>query len=224
MPWKITSLVRACPQLVELMLARRQPLPTLCRRFNVSRKTACQWRARFRQRGVLGRRDRSRRPRRSPQHRAAFWHTAVRQWHRRRAHWGAKKIRRRLRQLFPRRRVPAPGWTRPTRFNQVGTVDFKGWFRTADGQRQEPLTVRARFRRFGLCLRLLPSQDDARGRWGCRGCQSGGWAWASASSSPAGRGRVITRRTSSSMVVTNGRSWRRAGRTGKACHGVRRAG
>lgn len=193
MPWKITSLVRARQQLVELMLARRQPLQTLCRRFNVSRKTAYKWRARFRQRGVLGLRDRSRRPRRSPRRLAAFWLQAIRRWHRDRPHWGPRKIRHRLRQIFPRRRVPCvrslqrclqrwarrtprlrrarkgprlpvPGLTRPTRSNQVWTVDFKGWFRTADGQRQEPLTVRDLFSRFGLCVRLLPSQDDTQVR------------------------------------------------------------
>jgi hypothetical protein len=43
-------------------------------------------------------------------------------------------------------------------------VDFKGWFRTADGQRQEPLTVRDLFSRYGLCLRLLPNQDDRQVR------------------------------------------------------------
>jgi len=193
MPWKITSLVRARQQLVELMLARRQTIQTLCRRFNVSRKTAYKWRARFRQRGVLGLRDHSRRPRRSPRRLAATWVKVIRQWHRRRSHWGPKKIRHRLRQIFPRRcvpcarsiqrclqrwqrgtprprrarkgpRLPTPGLTRPTRPNQVWTVDFKGWFRTADGQRQEPLTVRDLFSRFGLCVRLLPSQDDARVR------------------------------------------------------------
>jgi len=56
--------------------------------------------------------------------------------------------------------VPHPGLTVPTRPNQVWTVDFKGWFRTVDGMRQEPLTVRDLFSRYGLCLRLLPNQDD----------------------------------------------------------------
>ena len=102
---------------------------------------------------------------------------------------GAKKIHWRLRRDFPQMRVPcartihrwlgrlellrAPrrrarrgptlpysGLTAATRPNQVWTVDFKGWFRTADGQRQEPLTVRDLFSRYGLCLRLLPNQDD----------------------------------------------------------------
>jgi hypothetical protein len=45
------------------------------------------------------------------------------------------------------------------RSNQVWTVDFKGWFRTQDGQRIEPLTVRDLFSRYGLCIRLLKDQS-----------------------------------------------------------------
>jgi putative transposase len=197
MPWKIISLVRARQQLVELMLARRQTLQTLCRRFGVSRKTAYKWLARFRRRGVSGLRDRSRRPQGSPRRLSSFWVKAIAQWRRRRPHWGARKIRHRLRQSFPRRRVPcarsihrclqrlgyvrphsrrarkgpllpAPGLTQPLRPNHVWTVDFKGWFRTSDGQRQEPLTVRDLFSRYGLCVRLLPNQDDPRVRQVCQ--------------------------------------------------------
>lgn len=39
-------------------------------------------------------------------------------------------------------------------------MDFKGWFRTDDGIRQEPLAVRDLFSRYGLCLRLLANQED----------------------------------------------------------------
>jgi hypothetical protein len=38
-------------------------------------------------------------------------------------------------------------------------VDFKGWFRTQDGQRVEPLTVRDMFSRYLLCARLLKVQN-----------------------------------------------------------------
>jgi len=38
-------------------------------------------------------------------------------------------------------------------------VDFKGWFRTADGRRIEPLTVRDLFSRYILASRLLPDQQ-----------------------------------------------------------------
>jgi transposase InsO family protein len=40
-------------------------------------------------------------------------------------------------------------------------VDFKGWFRTRDGRRCEPLTVRDVFSRFVLTAALLPNQSDA---------------------------------------------------------------
>jgi len=45
------------------------------------------------------------------------------------------------------------------RSNQVWTVDFKGWFRTQDGQRVEPLTVRDMFSRYLLGARLLKVQN-----------------------------------------------------------------
>jgi putative transposase len=189
MPWKIVSLVRARQQLVELMLARRHTLPTLCRRFGVSRKTAYKWRARYRRHGLAGLRDRSRRPARSPRKLPSPWIRVIKRYRRQRPHWGAKKLHRRWQKEFPRQRLPSvrtihrwlqqlglvrprprrarpgpllptPGLTRARRSNHVWTVDFKGWYRTADGQRQEPLTVRDLFSRYGLSLRLLPSQDD----------------------------------------------------------------
>ena len=41
--------------------------------------------------------------------------------------------------------------------NDVWTVDFKGWWRTRDGKRFEPLTVRDAFSRYVLCLEMLGS-------------------------------------------------------------------
>ena len=193
MPWKIISLARARQKLVEAILARHHPIQTLARRFGVSRKTAYKWLHRFRRQGTAGLGNRSRQPIASPQRLSATWVRRILHCRRHRPHWGAKKIRQRLRQLFPRHRLPcvrsihrclqrhqkvrrrcrrarkgpwlpAPGLTPARRPNQVWTVDFKGWFRTADGQRQEPLTVRDLFSRYGLCLRLLPNQDDAGAR------------------------------------------------------------
>ena len=48
--------------------------------------------------------------------------------------------------------------TQPKSPNEVWTIDFKGWFRTGDGQRVEPLTVRDLFSRYGLGVRVLRSQ------------------------------------------------------------------
>ena len=49
------------------------------------------------------------------------------------------------------------GLTGAKRSNAVWTVDFKGWWRTADGQRVDPLTVRDMFSRYVLAAWLLPA-------------------------------------------------------------------
>ena len=189
MPWKAFTLLKVRQRLIEAVLARHHPVQDLCARFGVSRKTAYKWLNRFRQRGLAGLRDQSRRPRRSPTRLAARWVQLIERKRRARSHWGAKKIHQRLRREYPRRHLPCvrtiqrwlgrAGWVGPRpkgarrgpgvrhpglrvarRPNQVWTVDFKGWFRTEDGVRQEPLTVRDLFSRHGLCVKLLPSQDD----------------------------------------------------------------
>jgi transposase InsO family protein len=63
-----------------------------------------------------------------------------------------RKPRRRLRVVFRERQeleVNGP--------NDVWTVDFKGWWRTLNGRRFEPLTVRDAFSRCVLCLQMLGS-------------------------------------------------------------------
>jgi putative transposase len=193
MPWKTPSLISGREHFALAALRADQCFAALCRQFGISRKTGYKWLARFRTSGVAGLRDQSRRPQRHPHQIAARWQRAVRALRKARPHWGAKKIRARLRVLHPRVRLPSvrtidrwllaqgkrgrrarragrgpvlpyPGLTTPRRRHQVWTVDFKGWFRTADGQRQEPLTVREAKGRFLLELRLLPDQSDAATR------------------------------------------------------------
>lgn len=189
MPWKTSSLLKVRQQLAEAMLARHYTVQKLSTRFGVSRQTAYKWLRRYRQRGLGGLRDQSRQPRHSPRQLSPRWLAALQRVRRARPHWGGKKIHHQLRREHPRRHLPCVrslqrwlqrlGWVRPRlkrarrgppvphpgltvarRPNQVWTVDFKGWFRTQDGIRQEPLTVRDLFSRYGLCLQLLPNQDD----------------------------------------------------------------
>jgi hypothetical protein len=47
--------------------------------------------------------------------------------------------------------------------NDVWTADFKGWFRTTDGTRCDPLTVTDAFSRFVLCCRIVaPTERGVR--------------------------------------------------------------
>ena len=170
---------------MEAILQREEPVGVLAQRFGLSRKTAYKWTTRYVQFGASGLEDRSRAPKTPPRLPSAITQSivALRHTH---PTWGARKLCALLRrQLAPaavpcertiarcladcglqRRRVhrarpgPAlarPDWHLPLRPNDVWTVDFKGAFRTADGQRCEPLTVRDLFSRMVLAIEILPN-------------------------------------------------------------------
>jgi transposase InsO family protein len=69
------------------------------------------------------------------------------------------RARRRARQ-----RHDAGVLTPATRPNQVWTVDYKGWFRTRDGQRCDPLTIADLYSRYVLAVRAVtePSYGPTR--------------------------------------------------------------
>src|SRR5260221_9628290 len=66
MPWKVKTMLESRRELVELALRAGSNMSELCRRFGVSRKTAYKWLRRYREGGVLGLEDHSRRPRCCP--------------------------------------------------------------------------------------------------------------------------------------------------------------
>ena len=187
MSWKqILSLGRRL-RFAKLALKAQQSMSRLCRLFNISRRTGYKWRRRFEAEGTRGLRERSHRPHRSPHQLSTRWLVPVRQLHRRHRRWGSRKLAAALRRANPRQRVPSartidywlqglglkrrrlrrsrrgPELPRQVlslarRSNQVWTVDFKGWFRTGDGKRAEPLTVRDLFSRYLLEVRVLADQ------------------------------------------------------------------
>lgn len=190
MPWKISSALGERLRFVRAVLKHHQAFAVVCLGFGISRPTGYKWLHRFQQEGRTGLRNQSRRPRSSPQRLSRFWRRVIQRLRRRRRHWGAKKIHARLQHQFPRRRRPAvrtiAKWlprlcprprrhrhtrrgprlirsplTQPTTPNHVWTVDFKGDFRTADGARCFPLTVRDLFSRLVLAVRILPHQRHA---------------------------------------------------------------
>lgn len=173
---------------VKAALQAQESLSQLCRNFGWSRKRGYKWKQRFQAQGLAGLRDQNRRPARSPRRVTTHWLDRIRRLRRVHRRWGARKLAARLGHIYPRQRVPAARtigkWLRrlkltgssrrrtprgpwlprraltvAQRSNQVWTVDFKGWFRTQNGQRVEPLTVRDLFSRYVLAVRLLPDQS-----------------------------------------------------------------
>lgn len=169
----------------EFVLKAKAPganISELCRDYDVSRKTGYKWLGRFDAGGLEALADMTRRPGRSVE---TSGEVVLRIQELRRAHprWGPKKIRVLLQRLFPGEQVPSvktvqrilvrlgePRLRRPRRAtevvrptpqhdvsapNDLWTVDFKGWWRTRDGSRCEPLTVRDAFSRFVFTVTLV---------------------------------------------------------------------
>lgn len=170
---------------MKTLLREEKSLQSCCRLFGISRKTAYKWKQRFLEEGRLGLRDRSRRPQNIPRRLTGQWLERIKHGRKKHPDWGPKKLRahflrqrgnapgvrtiarwlKRLHLTEPQRRRSRracvrsfPALTQARGPNEVWTVDFKGWFGTGNGQRCEPLTVRDLFSRYGLLVRLLPTQ------------------------------------------------------------------
>lgn len=186
MPWRIDSVYMQRVRLVRAMLRGRHSVSALCRAAGVSRQTAYKYLRRFTRFGRAGLREQPRGNHRGCRYRALRRELLA--LRRRRPSWGARKLlywlrRRRGRRTLPCERsvqswlqqagvarrdrpkragaglVPQP--IRPTASNALWTVDLKGWFRTLDGHKVEPLTVRDGHTKFLLCVEPVSAPSEA---------------------------------------------------------------
>ncbi|MFH2057217.1 MAG: IS481 family transposase [bacterium] len=159
-------------------------MSALCMEFGISRKTGYRLLHRYRLEGLLGLFDRSRSPHCHPQAVSDDLVEAILGLRERHPRWGPRKLRAWLDRNRPRtswpsastigrillshgktagrgRRRRTPPYSQPFRTclepNAVWCADFKGWFRTADGARCQPLTVSDAHSRFLLVCRALPA-------------------------------------------------------------------
>jgi transposase InsO family protein len=165
---------------------RVESVSSLCAEYDVSRKTAYKWRKRYLESGVAGLLDHSRRPKGSRLATSAEMVTEAVRLRRENPRYGPKKLRalllrkhqaeevpsvktidrilrrcgeprrkRRVRREPLQKHAPKVEVERP---NDLWTIDFKGWWKTGDGTRVYPLTVRDHHSRFVLTVELLESQ------------------------------------------------------------------
>ena len=154
----------------------------LCRFYGVSRATGYKWVQRHQAGGVEALQNRSRAPLHSPHEVSSAMEDRVIAQRGQHPHWGAPKIRARLLRDHPGQSIPAEstigailkrhGLTvacprrRSSRApsqplsaanwsNAVWSVDFKGWFRTGDRTRIDPLTLSDNYSRFLLRCQAL---------------------------------------------------------------------
>lgn len=186
MPWKECSIVSQREEFVQLAAVAEANLALLFRRFGLARKTGYKWLRRYRQEGLAGLSDRSRRPLDSPHQTAAAVErevVALRQAH---PAWGGRKISARLRALgLGPLAVPAAstvtsilhrhglieasasqaasGWQRfeHPKPNDLWQMDFKGDFALSGGGRCHPLTVLDDHSRYNLVLEACGHQQGS---------------------------------------------------------------
>ena len=99
MPWNEVSTMSLRREFVQLASQEGANVRQLCRRFEVSAKTAYKWLARFDADGPAGLADRSRRPRHSPSRTSEALEQAILKLRSEHPAWGGRKLRARLQTL-----------------------------------------------------------------------------------------------------------------------------
>ena len=182
MPWREVCYMEERTRFIAAVLDEQESMTQLCEEYGISRKTGYKWLHRFVEDGPGGLAERSHAPREVPWAITQQQVQVIVGLRREHPSWGPKKLRARLVAREPERSWPAlstigdllrrGGLSRPRKrrpratpsagplrtpgaSNQVWGIDFKGWFRTGDGARCDPLTVTDSFSRYLLCSQVV---------------------------------------------------------------------
>jgi len=168
-----------------------QTMAELCACYGICRDTGYVWLRRYRQYGVEGLLEVNRAARRHPNQTCAQMEQAVVALREAHMRWGPRKLKRILERDQPGRGWPAAStvgeivrraglvvprkkrrrtepYTEPlahaVESNRVWCADFKGWFRSGDGARIDPLTITDACSRYLLRSQAVEKTDTARVR------------------------------------------------------------
>jgi putative transposase len=182
MPWLETCVVEQRREFIRAWL-RERDVSGLSVRFGISRKTGHKLINRFKQHGMSGLEDLSRRPLSSPHATCAESVDAVLGLRRLHPSWGPKKLVAKLEADRPELELPAVStageilkraglveprrcrrrrprvdqpWPRSDEPNGIWAVDFKGEFLMGDGQYCYPLTISDEYSRYLLACEGFP--------------------------------------------------------------------
>src|SRR6266481_3634698 len=189
MPWKASSVMEEKLRFVFEYERDEQTMTELCQSFGIARETGYVWLRRYRQAGVAGLAERKRAAERHPNQTPAEIEQQVLELRQAHMRWGPRKLKRVLERDEPGRKWPAAStmgellkreglvvarkkrrktapYSEPLAHadgpNRVWCADFKGWFRTADGERIDPLTISDAHSRYLLRCQAVEKTDTAR--------------------------------------------------------------
>ena len=186
MDWKGVEPMEERIRFVLMASREDDAFSNLCRGFGISRKTGYKWLNRYEEYGLAGMHELSRRPLNSPNRVEDWIESLIVRERRRHRSWGPKKLREVVADNHELESMPAESTigniikrhgltrkkkrrskvmkpsretlTKATRPNEVWAADFKGWFRTKDGQRCDPLTISDLYSRYVLGCRIVAGQ------------------------------------------------------------------
>jgi transposase InsO family protein len=187
MPWKETSVMETRFEFVLRAFKSTVNFRELCRKYGVSTKTGYKWLKRFEELGAAGLEDQptaAKNIRNKTDEKTQNRLLRIKDKHKA---WGAKKIQVVYQRKYPGEHVPCrstiedlfkrEGLTKkkrrprvktpalmqakikPTKPNELWTVDFKGWWWTSLKERCEPLTVRDEYSKYILAIEV-PAKGD----------------------------------------------------------------
>ena len=187
MPWKVTSVLDEKVMFIAECLRDDTPMTVLCERYGISRETGYVWRRRYAAQGAAGLAERSRAPLRHGSSTSAALVVRIIEARKRKPYWGPKKLLATLAAADPAVTWPSAstvseilrreGLSEPRRrrrraltvdqpfaetaaANDTWCIDFKGWIRTGDGVRCDPLTVTDAYSRYLLSLEIVSPDTE----------------------------------------------------------------
>ena len=188
MSWKETCVMEERLRFVMACMERVETISALCLQFGISRKTGYKWLGRYEQEGPMGLVERSRAPHVCPHALTPAQEEVLLAVRRRYPTWGPRKVKAWLERHEPatswpaastiglvfdragltrrrQRRRRTPPFGRPfgavAESNDTWCADFKGWFRTGDGRRIDPLTVTDALSRYLIRCEAVSRPDTA---------------------------------------------------------------
>lgn len=187
MPWKEVSPMCERASFIAACQRGEESMAELCRWYGISRKTGYKWLKRFEEEGDDGLLERSRIPHHQANRVPVGIETRICALRKQHSLWGPKKLYVELHKELPCWEIPSRatianilsrnGLSKPRRkrrqaspceaplehaveSNVVWCIDFKGWFRTQDKSRVDPLTITDAYARYLICLQAMRGKTD----------------------------------------------------------------
>ena len=184
MPWREIRPMDSKIQFISFALDSHLSMIELCSIFGISRKTGYKWLARYINKGPEGLRDKSKAPNHIPHKTSKKVTDFIVSCRKKHPSWGARKITQKAEQVAPklglpsettiiniikregltrkkrrRRKLGHPGHPSTTaeKSNDIWTTDYKGEFKTKDGEYCYPLTILDEYSRYLLKCQGLSS-------------------------------------------------------------------